>query len=102
MKKNLAIILAGGSGTRLNKEIPKQFIELAGKPIITHTIAGFANHPAIDHIFVVTNPEYIDQTVNLIEEDNFEKVKKVLKGAGPARNHPILGSWLRKMIMKMF
>jgi 2-C-methyl-D-erythritol 4-phosphate cytidylyltransferase len=80
MKKNLAIILAGGSGIRLNKETPKQFIKLAGKPVIIHTIAEFANHPGIDHIFVVTNPEYIDQTVTLIEENNFDKVKKVLKG----------------------
>ena len=91
MKKNLSIILAGGSGIRLNKETPKQFIELAGKPIIAHTIAGFANYPAIDHIFVVTNPEYIDQTVTLIEENNFKKVKKVLKGGGTRRESSYIG-----------
>jgi 2-C-methyl-D-erythritol 4-phosphate cytidylyltransferase len=80
MKKNLTIILAGGSGARLNKETPKQFLELAGRPIISYTIEKFETHPAVDHIFIVTNAEYLEQTVTLIEKNGFKKVKKVLKG----------------------
>lgn len=80
MKKNLTIILAGGSGTRLNNETPKQFLPLAGKPIIAHSIETFETHPAIDHIFVVTNPVYLEQTAALIEKNDYKKVKKVLTG----------------------
>ena len=41
MKKNLAIILAGGTGSRIDGEVPKQFLALAGKPILHHTIVNF-------------------------------------------------------------
>ena len=46
---NLALIFAGGTGTRMNsKTKPKQFLELNGKPIIIHTIELFESHPEID------------------------------------------------------
>ena len=47
MKKNIAIIFAGGSGARMGTGIPKQFIEVNGKPIIIHTLEIFEDHPGI-------------------------------------------------------
>lgn len=84
MRKNLAIILAGGAGTRLNKETPKQFLKIEDKSIIEHTIERFEFHALIDHIFIVTNPEYYDQTLKIVNIRDFKKVKKVLK-AGKTR-----------------
>ena len=51
---NIAVIFAGGSGTRMNsKDKPKQFLLVHGKPIIVHTIEVFQNHPDIDAVVVV-------------------------------------------------
>lgn len=54
---NIAIIFAGGVGTRMNtKDRPKQFLMVHGKPIIVHTIEKFQEHAEIDGIIVVWNP----------------------------------------------
>ncbi|MDD0799455.1 NTP transferase domain-containing protein, partial [Campylobacter coli] len=45
MRKNIAVILAGGSGSRFGLNFPKQFAKLAGKTIIEHTIETFEKHP---------------------------------------------------------
>jgi 2-C-methyl-D-erythritol 4-phosphate cytidylyltransferase len=50
---NWAIIIAGGSGRRMGADIPKQFIHVAGKPVLFHTLAAFQNHPMIDAVLVV-------------------------------------------------
>ena len=47
--KNVAVIFAGGTGTRMGvKEVSKQFLEVGGKPIIIYTLEYFQNHPEID------------------------------------------------------
>ncbi len=51
--RNIAVILAGGSGQRLGENIPKQFLKIAGKKVIEHTITVFQNHSLIDEIVVV-------------------------------------------------
>ncbi len=53
--KNIAIILAAGSGERSGFEIPKQLMKLAGKPIVEHTISKFQHAENIDEIIVVTS-----------------------------------------------
>lgn len=50
---NIAIIIAGGSGTRMGQRIPKQFISIHDKPILFYTLEGFQRHPLIDAIEVV-------------------------------------------------
>ena len=50
---NLALIIAGGTGTRMHQDIPKQFLNVEDKPIIVYTLEAFQNHPEIDSIFVV-------------------------------------------------
>lgn len=51
-----AIIVAAGRGTRAGGAVPKQYAELAGKPVIAHTVAAFANHPNVDLVLVVIYP----------------------------------------------
>lgn len=48
----IALIVAAGSGTRAGGTVPKQFAEIAGKPLIAHSYAALAAHPAIDQIIV--------------------------------------------------
>ena len=59
--KNIAVIFAGGTGQRMGiKDVPKQFLEVEGKPIIIYTLEHFQNHPEIDDIFVVCIEPWID------------------------------------------
>ena len=44
MSKNIAIVFAGGVGARMGSGLPKQFIEVNGKPIIIHTLDIFEEH----------------------------------------------------------
>ena len=50
---NAAIIIAGGVGSRMGLDIPKQFVHIYGKPVIIYTLEGFQRHPEIDAIEVV-------------------------------------------------
>ncbi|MFA5235652.1 MAG: IspD/TarI family cytidylyltransferase [Bacilli bacterium] len=54
-----AIIIAGGSGKRMNSDIPKQFIEIEGKPIIIYTLSAFERHPDVDQIVVACIEDWI-------------------------------------------
>lgn len=57
---NIALILSGGTGTRLGSDIPKQYIEVNGKMIISFCIDMFTNHPEIDGIQIVASDEWRD------------------------------------------
>ena len=56
--RNVAVVLAAGSGNRLGLEYPKQFAKVAGKQLIEHTIEIFQSHPNIDEIVIVSKAEY--------------------------------------------
>ena len=49
----VAIIIAGGSGSRMGHDIPKQFLNVYDKPVLIYTLEGFQKHPGIDAIEVV-------------------------------------------------
>ena len=49
---NIAIIFAGGSGVRMGAGVPKQFLEINGKPILFHTLSLFEEHHEIDKIYL--------------------------------------------------
>jgi len=84
--KNIAIILAGGIGSRFGLEIPKQFAKLAGKSIIEHTIETFQNHTLIDEVCIVIHPEWIWKIEDIVNINNFTKVKKVLAGGAERKD----------------
>lgn len=50
---NIALIIAGGVGARMNQDIPKQFLNVYDKPVIVYTLEAFQRHPNIDAIEVV-------------------------------------------------
>lgn len=82
---NIAIIFAGGTGTRMNtKSKPKQFLELHGKPILVYTLEEFNNHPEIDGIILVVLSEWIDYCKSLVAKFGLYKVKEVVAGGATA------------------
>ncbi len=78
---NVAVIFAGGTGQRMNtRTMPKQFLELHGKPIIVYTIEAFERHSEIDGIVVVMLDSYIEYTKDLVRRYALSKVKKIVPG----------------------
>lgn len=77
---NIAIIFAGGSGVRMGAGMPKQFLEINGKPIIIHTLDNFQNSPSIDKIYIACKPDYIDTLTKLTKRFEITKVAKIVKG----------------------
>lgn len=78
---NIAIIFAGGKGTRMGKtEKPKQFLEFCKMPVIIHTIKAFQNSNDIDKIIIVTLEDWIEYLEDLIKKYNLFKVDKIVKG----------------------
>jgi len=91
MKKNLVVILAGGSGSRIDNDVPKQFLLLKGKTVLQHTVEKFENHAAIDHIFLVTNSEFYEKTGKIIRESGYGKVVKILEGGAVRQDSSRIG-----------
>ncbi len=78
---NIALIFAGGSGTRMNsKARPKQFLQFFGKELIIHTLENFQNHPEIDAITIVCIEEWIPYLNKLLKKFDISKVKAVVSG----------------------
>ncbi len=80
MHKNAAVIVAAGSGTRMGTQLPKQFLEVLGRPILAHTVDKFQNNAHIDEIVIVTSEPFISFCVNMVKEFGFHKVSAVVVG----------------------
>ncbi len=80
MTKCIAIILAGGGGSRSGFTQPKQLAKLAGQPLIAHTLERFQTHPGIDEITIVTSSACADRIESLVCSSRFDKVRRVLLG----------------------
>ena len=77
---NVAIILAGGIGARLGKGLPKQFVEVMGKPILAYTLEKFQNNEHIDAIEVVSHKDYVDRCRRVAEEYGITKARWFING----------------------
>lgn len=80
MSRNIAVIFAGGSGARMGSGIPKQFIEIDGKPIIIHTLEIFDEHQLIDDIYIACREDYIPKLEKLIRRFVINKVARIVPG----------------------
>jgi ribitol-5-phosphate 2-dehydrogenase (NADP+) / D-ribitol-5-phosphate cytidylyltransferase len=76
------VLLAGGVGTRVGGDVPKQLIEVAGRPLMAHTLAAFDDHPAVDDVVVMMAPGHLDAVRALVRDGGYTKVRDVLEGAG--------------------
>lgn len=77
---NIALIIAGGSGSRMNQDIPKQFINVYDKPVLIYTLEGFERHPEIDLIEVVCLDGWHDILWAYAKQFNITKLKWVISG----------------------
>ena len=73
------VIPAAGQGRRMNGQ-QKLFLDILGKPVITYTLRMFDQSPIIDFITVVTSAEYIDKIRELVKNENFEKITRIVEG----------------------
>ena len=83
MKKmhNIAVILAGGTGSRVGGATPKQFMPMAdGRSILEHSVDAFEASPYIDEIAVVMHPDYIDSLQKLCKKNAWRKVTRIIPG----------------------
>ncbi len=79
--KTVAIIVAAGRGARAKSKLPKQFLDLAGKPILAYTLERFEESEAIDQIVVVVAKPYVEFCrKEIIGKFDLRKVRRIVSG----------------------
>ncbi|MBR1801842.1 2-C-methyl-D-erythritol 4-phosphate cytidylyltransferase [Candidatus Saccharibacteria bacterium] len=89
--KNIAMIFAGGVGSRMHSDIPKQFLEVGGKPIIIQTLELFELNENVDAIYVACVKEYIATLEEMIRKFNVQKVVRVFPGGETGQDSIYIG-----------
>ena len=89
--KNYAIILASGSGSRYGNDIPKQFVKIAGKTILEHTVEIFEKAEQIDETIIVITPEYRHVAEEILLKNSYNKVSKLLNGGETRKDSSFIG-----------
>ena len=87
--KVIAILLAGGSGSRFGADRPKQFLEVNGCTVLEHSIRAFHGSPLIDEMVVITRADFVDEVKQIASA--YPKVKHVRPG-GKERYHSTLSA----------
>lgn len=77
---NIALLLAGGSGTRTEQDVPKQFFNVYEKPIIIYTLEAFQRHPDIDGIIVSCLDGWHEILRSYAREAGITKLQRVVRG----------------------
>lgn len=85
-----AIIPAAGSGSRMQLDRPKQFLDLAGVPILIHTVRAFALHPDIHRIVVVVPPSWLAETRQLCIRHGIDSARLTITAGGRRRQDSVL------------
>lgn len=96
--KNIALIIAGGSGKRMGQEIPKQFLTVNDKPIIIYTLENFENNELIDEIIVVCIDGWHDVLSAFCKQFNISKVKQIISGGETVQESIFNGVKLAKSL----
>ncbi len=78
---NTAIVLSGGRGSRMNSSIPKQYLKIAGKPLLFYSLDAFQQNDNIDNIIIVANEDYMDYIkTEIVNKYNISKVLTIVAG----------------------
>ena len=77
---NIALLTAGGSGTRMHQDIPKQFLTINDRPVIIYTLEAFQKHPEIDAIIVVCLQGWEKVLQAYADQFNITKLKHIVAG----------------------
>ncbi len=78
--KNIAVVLAGGVGSRMAAPLPKQFMPLHGRAVIEYSIATFDSHPSIDEVAVVVHPDWRAEMQSIVDRNHWSKLSKIIDG----------------------
>ncbi|MDO4488662.1 MAG: 2-C-methyl-D-erythritol 4-phosphate cytidylyltransferase [Eubacteriales bacterium] len=78
--KVTAIVVAAGSGSRMGTQEKKQFMELAGMPLMAHSLKAFEINPAVGQIILVTGEEDLDRALQMCIKYGFSKVRNIVAG----------------------
>ena len=79
-KKNALILLAGGRGKRMGSDVPKQFLDLGGKPIIWHSLNTIQKSELIDECILVSGSDDIGTVRDIVDRGGFDKVSHIVPG----------------------
>lgn len=82
---NIALVFAGGVGVRMGAAIPKQFLELNGRPVLAHTLELFQCHAEVDAIYLVVAKEHVDTVRKLAIDNGITKLKDIVFGGASAQ-----------------
>ncbi len=77
--KNVAVFLAGGKSTRNMQNIPNQFINVLGKPVIVYSLEAYQRHPAIDDIYVVCLKDWESILSAYAKQYNISKLRGIIQ-----------------------
>ncbi|WP_261382196.1 2-C-methyl-D-erythritol 4-phosphate cytidylyltransferase [Mucilaginibacter achroorhodeus] len=88
LKSDYAVIVAGGTGSRMQSALPKQFIEIYGQPVLMHTIRAFFESSAAPQIILALNSNYHDLWAELCQRHSFTIPHTVIAG-GETRFHSV-------------
>ena len=83
-RKVVAVIFAGGTGVRMGAELPKQFIEVEGKPIMIHTLDIFEKSSLVDEVYIACKEDFLDLLKELVERFGIRKVRGMVPGGTSA------------------
>jgi 2-C-methyl-D-erythritol 4-phosphate cytidylyltransferase len=89
--KNLAIILAGGSGERFQGPMPKQFLKIAGRSLLQICLEQFQGHPGIDGIVLVCPAAQLALVAEMVAAARISKVQKILPGGNTRQESSSIG-----------
>jgi 2-C-methyl-D-erythritol 4-phosphate cytidylyltransferase len=92
--KTTAVILSGGTGTRIPSAVPKQYIEVNGNPIICYCLETFQKCELIDEIVIVADEKYFEMLTELVKTYGISKFKIFAK-SGETRQHSIYNALLQ-------
>ncbi|MCR5713813.1 MAG: 2-C-methyl-D-erythritol 4-phosphate cytidylyltransferase [Bacteroidales bacterium] len=84
--RNIAVILAAGSGRRAGMEEPKQFSMLKDRPVVEYALAAFDRHCTIDEICLVCHPDYMKRMEDLRKKGTYRKWSRTIPGGATRRD----------------
>ena len=88
-RRNMAILVAGGSGSRMDSELPKQFMDLAGKPVAAYSLDLFERCKLIDEVILVVSEDYLAYSSGeLVDKYAYKKIHKITTG-GESRQESV-------------
>lgn len=80
MKRNIAVVLAGGSGRRMGTNVPKQYLEICGRMVIEYAIDAFDKNPHIDEVAVVVSADNVETMQEIASANSWSKLARILVG----------------------